>query len=105
MIRGTTPTHSFDLPIEASLIDRLTLVYRQKKEIKIRKTLNDVVLEGKRGHVKLREADTLALREEVDVDVQLRCGYDIGDDEFRYASTEVTLPVERILEDGPLLVE
>lgn len=97
--RGTTPTHYFDLPVEAGRITLLSLAYAQRGEVKIEKHLNDVVLADMRGSCKLKESDTLKLVDGIDVEIQLR----VGTANDRYASDVVEEPVEKILKDGMLI--
>lgn len=44
IIRGTTPYHSFILPIESSKIADLSIAYMQNEELLFEKTLRDVTI-------------------------------------------------------------
>lgn len=46
IIRGTTPYHSFILPIESSKIADLSIAYMQNEELLFEKTLRDVTISG-----------------------------------------------------------
>lgn len=86
MIRGTTPTHIFELPIEASLIKDLRLSYAQDEVVTdengnttlvtkelITKKKADVNLEGKTIKVVLTQKETLLFNHSMNVArIQLR---------------------------------
>lgn len=59
MIRGTTPTHTFEIPLEVSYIADLRLSYAQGGEELITKNKTDVTLEGQTITVKLTQEETL----------------------------------------------
>ena len=47
MIRGTTPTHIFEIPFDSSYLKRILITYFQDKHIVLEKTEEDCVLEAK----------------------------------------------------------
>lgn len=98
MYRGTTPTFSFELPIQASTLTKLSITFRQPGGESIEKTLNDVTRSGQTVTVTLTEAETLSLKAARTLDIQLRAG--VGD--TRLASQVWTVPVKQILKDGAL---
>lgn len=59
MIRGTTPTYTFDIPLDASLIADLRLSFAQEGTELVKKTKNDITLEGQKITVRLTQEDTL----------------------------------------------
>lgn len=59
MIRGTTPTHTFELPFDVSLISDLRLSYAQGDEVIITKKMEDVTLSEQTVTVRLTQEDTL----------------------------------------------
>lgn len=63
MRRGTTPTHTFTLPIDAAQIDKLRITYVQKEKIVLKKTEDDVAIDGNAVRVKLTQAETLQFDE------------------------------------------
>lgn len=106
MYRGTTPTITFALPFEASKIDVLSIAFAQKQTpyskestLVFEKKLADCTVEGKSILCELTEADTLQLRSDYDVDIQMR----VKCAGKWLASKIYTKPVERILKDGCLL--
>ena len=101
MYRGTTPTLTFQLPIDTGSITVLSVAVAQAGQVKIEKTLPDVHLDGNVVSCTLTEAETLSLTAGtggIDAKIQLRVG--VGAQ--RMASQVFTVPVERILRDGAL---
>ena len=73
MIRGTTPTYTFDIPLDASSIADLRLSFAQEGTELVKKTKNDVKLEGQKITIKLTQEDTLKFdHEKSAVQIQLR---------------------------------
>lgn len=100
MYRGTTPTLTFQLPIDTGSITVLSLAVAQGGVVKIEKSLADMTLEGKTVSCTLTEEETLSLSAGAgrEAQVQLRVG--VGGQ--RMASQVFEVPVERILRDGAL---
>ena len=61
MIRGTTPTHVFKIPLDVSLIEKLRVSYAQDGKVLITKQNSDqnVTLEGETVKVRLTQEETL----------------------------------------------
>ena len=72
MIRGTTPTHTFALPFDSSVISALRIIYAQGGEVIVTKTLEDVTVDGNDVSVKLTQEDTLSFDSEKAVEIQIR---------------------------------
>lgn len=51
MIRGTTPTHSFNLPVDAAIIKELRVIYAQNGEPVQTKTKDQFTFAGGRAFV------------------------------------------------------
>lgn len=100
MRRGTTPTFTFTLEFDASLLTKATVSFRQAGGVIIDKDLADCVVESNTLTVSLTEAETLSLRAMTlyPMEIQLRAG--IG--EARLVSQIWEVPVEHILKDGAL---
>lgn len=100
MYRGTTPTLTFQLPIDTGSITMLSVAVAQGGKVKIEKTLSDVHLDGNVISCPLTEAETLSLTDGTGIvaNIQLRVG--VGAQ--RMASQVFMVPVERILRDGAL---
>ena len=99
MIRGTTPTLTFTLPIEADTITLLNIAFSQRRRIVFEKSLDDVEVYDNTITLTLSETETLKLMSDgSDVEIQLRVG--VGD--VRLASEIFRVSVDRILKDGIL---
>lgn len=72
MIRGTTPTHTFQIPLEASMVKDVRISYAQGGVVLAEKTKNDCTLSGNEIKTKLTQEDTLKFRESKPIEVQLR---------------------------------
>jgi hypothetical protein len=72
MIRGTTPTHTWVLPFDASLLKEVSITYSQNDENIIKKTEEDCTMEGNRISITLSQEDTLKLEPKVRTTVQLK---------------------------------
>lgn len=58
MIRGTTPTHHFNLPFEASLVSEARVIYHQWGKEILRKETEDFQMEGNTLSVSLSQEET-----------------------------------------------
>lgn len=72
MIKGTTPTHYFNIAFDTSEIKTLEITYAQEDEIILQKHKSDCVLEGKRITTKLTQEETFNFDCEKRVQIQLR---------------------------------
>ena len=79
MGRGTTKTHTFKLPFEAKLIKKTRVVYSQNGDVIIKKTENDVQIDGNVVTVKLSQEDTFTFSSKSPVEIQLRVLFTNGD--------------------------
>ena len=72
IIQGTTPTHTFLLPFDASLIKTARLVYSQGDDVKVIKEGADVQMTGLKVTTTLTQADTFAFTPSTSVTLVLR---------------------------------
>lgn len=72
MIRGTTPTHIFRLPIQSSIIKSVRVTYKQDEEVVLKKELTDCVLLNNELSIRLTQEDTLRFKCDGFVLIQLR---------------------------------
>lgn len=79
MVRGTTPTHQFALPIEPDMIQTLQIIYAQKGEIVLTKGKDDCTFDGKSVSVKLTQQETFLFDEDEYVKIQFRVLTNDGD--------------------------
>lgn len=72
MQRGTTPTLSFSIPIDTSLLDAVWVTLSQNDTEIVTKTMSECELDGNIIRAKLTQADTLLLSTDYDTEIQLR---------------------------------
>lgn len=99
MIRGSTPTHIFRLPISTGTLTQIRITYEQFSKTVLEKTEKDVILDENEIRVKLTQEDTLLFRSNVSVQLQLKV---LTVDGIVLASPVKDLPVERILNEEVL---
>jgi hypothetical protein len=98
MIRGTTPTHIFNLPFDTALIDKIKITYAQNGVVVLTKEKADCKIDGNAVTVRLTQEDTLKF-DASRVQIQVRVLTTGGD---ALASVIVTKPCEEVLEEGVL---
>lgn len=99
MFKGTTPTHTFNVDIDTSLIQTVKITYTQKdKEILAKRTEDCEIGEGVIT-TRLSQEDTFLFKEDVWVTVQLRILTKAGD---ALASAPVLMSVGRCLDEEVL---
>ena len=96
MIRGTTPTHRFRLPVEESIVKEVRIIYEQSGEDVLLKTLKDCRLENGYAVLKLTQEETLRFDSSQIVKVQMRMLTSGGD---ALASNIKRVAVGKLLED------
>lgn len=101
MRRGTTPTLTFTLPFQTSLIRVGFVTFKQRGKIVLDKALDDsgVALVDKQIQVTLTQAETLAMTTADTCKAQVRA---ILADGQTLASEIVEFPVCEILKDGEI---
>ena len=72
MRRGTTPTHTFRLPFNTEIIEKLKLTYSQCGEKVLEKNTQDCALDENRVIVRLKQEETLRFNEHEFVKIQLK---------------------------------
>ena len=78
MIRGTTPTHTFTLPFDVSVIKEIHVIYAQGR-VKLVKKKADCELSGNEVKVRLSQEETLMFCAALPFKVQVRVLTHIGD--------------------------
>lgn len=99
MIRGTTPTHIFNLSIEASQIQSLRITYRQLGYKVLEKTEVDVTATGNMLKFTLTQEESLNFRPRINVDIQLKALLTNG---IVVASPIIHMSVDKILNEEVL---
>ena len=79
MRRGSTPIHTFTLPVDTSIIDKLRITYVQQGEIVLIKTKDDATLAGNTIVVKLTQVETLKFCANRAVEIQVEALTSAGD--------------------------
>ena len=94
MIRGTTPTHIFKLPIETDTIRQLRITYNQCGKTVLEATESDCTLTGQEIRYRLTQEDTLLFTPLAAVELQIKV---LTTDDNVMASKVMSLAVEKIL--------
>lgn len=72
MIRGTTPTHTFKIPLDVSGVKSVMVIYGQNNVEVFRKETDDCTLEGNSISVTLTQEETLKFNHSHNVQIQIR---------------------------------
>lgn len=72
VIRGTTPTHEFELPYPIALVDDIRVVYGQNKKATIVKTINDCILTEGQISISLTQEETFLFSASKNLEIELR---------------------------------
>lgn len=72
MIRGTTPTHTFNIPFDTSAVNEVKIIYAQDDEVVLEKRTEDCALEGQTISVTLTQDDTFRFDCKKAVEIQVR---------------------------------
>lgn len=97
MIRGTTPTLEFTLPIDTGQLAEAYVTLSQHGAVVIDKPLEECTCEEKKLIVKLTQEETLKLQCDCITEIQIRARTLSGD---AIASNIIRESTERILKDG-----
>lgn len=95
MIQGTTPTHQFTIPMDASSVQLARVTYAQKDKVLLTKEGDDCRVEGNVIEVKLTQEETLLFDEFSSVQIQVRVLTTAGD---ALASDLIRVPCGAILD-------
>lgn len=99
MIRGTTTTHIFNIPLEASDIKNVKITYSQNGNIVFYKKKSDCVISDNTIAVTLSQEDTFKLASSAHVKIQLRI---LTDKNFVMSSKIMTVEVGDCLDNEVL---
>jgi hypothetical protein len=72
MIRGTTPTHIFDIPFTKAEIKEVKINYAQNDELVLEKHIEDCTVNDKQISVTLTQEDTFKFDCKKPVEIQIR---------------------------------
>lgn len=101
MKRGTTPTHTFTLPFDATLVAKARILYAQNDTVILRKEGSDITINGNTLSVRLSQEDTFKFTMGFTryVEIQVRILTPTNDS---LVSDIIRVPVERCLEEDVL---
>ena len=71
---GSTPTHTFTIPYDTSLLDIVEITYSQRGQVVLQKREDDCTMEDDVISVKLKERDTFLFDSAYPVEIQMRIG-------------------------------
>ena len=97
--RGTTPTHSFTLPMGASNVKRIRVIYSQGDKVILKIDDSRFSINGTTAKVTLTQKETLLFNSSQPVDIQLRIVTKGGDS---LVSDLIRTPVGVLLDDEVL---
>jgi hypothetical protein len=72
MIKGTTPTFTFTIPMDRETIEKVEICFGQRGEVLVTKMLPDCQIKENEYSVKLKQEDTLKFDDSKPVQVQVR---------------------------------
>lgn len=96
MIRGTTPTHTFELPFSASNFVVYTVTYSQANNVIVKKEKNDCEESGNKILVMLTQEETLKFNTNDVVEIQIKA---MDSDGVVTASDVVRTTAKKILDE------
>ncbi len=99
MIRGTTPTHTWELPFDVSMAKKVKVIYGQNGKKLFAKEKNDCVLSGNLIEVKLTQEETYKFDSRFHAQVQIRVVFEDGS---AVSSTIMDIAVGESLEEEVL---
>ena len=100
MIRGTTPTHIFQIPFNTSQIKELKILYAQSNEILLEKRMRDCTIDGDTITVHLTQEETFLFDcKKNRVEIQIRI---LTTNDELLSSTIMNVPVSRCLDNEVL---
>jgi predicted small metal-binding protein len=99
MRRGTTPTHTFTLPIAVDNVSEALIVYAQSDEEILRKTVNHCRMDGNTLAVDLTQEETFLFDCKRRVQIQVRV---LTMDGKALASNIITTDVDKCLSNEVL---
>lgn len=96
MIRGTTPPHTFKLPIDVQDAKQIRIIYAQNDEVLFVKTKPELGVSGNEVRLRLTQEETLMFDHGEAAEIQLRV---LTAENNALASKVIRIPVGMLLED------
>lgn len=97
MIKGTTPTHTFRLPFDTSIIKEVMVIYAQNEMEVFHKDKYECEFSGKKIIVKLSQEETLLFNHRQNVQIQVRV---LTNDDVAVASQIKEITIQNCLNSG-----
>ena len=97
MRRGTTPTHIFKTKVDLTQASEMFITYKQNSEIKVEKSIGDIIIEEEQLTTTLTQAETLTFSTLGSVEIQVRVKFPDGK---ALASNIIKRPAGAILKEG-----
>ena len=69
---GSTPTHTFKIPISTDIVKEVEITYCQANNIVLQKYNSDCTLEGNTVKTTLSQEDTFLFDDKLNVEIQVR---------------------------------
>ena len=99
MRKGTTPTHTFILPITGDTIKGVEVTYSQNQKVVLQKDIDDCTIDGNVLSVTLTQLETFEFADGMNVEIQVRV---LDEDDNVFASNIMCVPCHRCLSDEVL---
>lgn len=99
MRRGTTPTHTFQLPVDVSTLKEVKIIYAQSNKEVLTKYKENCAADGTSVSVTLSQEETLKFSACSPCQIQVRA---LTLDGMALASDIITIKVDPILDGGVL---
>ena len=100
MERGTTPTHTFEVPFEKATIKTVKITYSQNDNVVFSKKTEDCTIEDGKISVKLTQEETLACKLNSLISIQVRILTQGGD---ALSSDIIVDTIQKSLDDEVLV--
>lgn len=97
MIRGTTPTHSFDSPCDVSAISKINILYGQDDIMLFKKKTSDCTVDGQTIITKLTREESLKFDHKKPAQIQVVIET-LGGEVIE--SLVITIGIDKLLDDG-----
>lgn len=99
MIRGTTPTHKFNISFDTSRIKDIRITYAQDGEAVVEKHMTDCDLDGNVITTSLTQEETLKFHAKRPVELQIKV---LTSEDNVLATRVYTISVDRVLNEEVL---
>ena len=99
MVRGTTPTHTFNVDVDLSDAQSVYITYKQLSRVIVEKSKADITISSDALVCELTQKETLAFSSKYPVFIQIRAKFEGGS---AVASNIIETTAEAILKGGEI---